>query len=172
MSDGRRTPDSRGRLLVRIGKVTVVRRPLQSMVCSGRLTICDQKFLLSSATYPIRDTTDTGCQIGPTLSHGDAIDDIDGRRCAYLIEASSAAEAIKHPLTMAVHDTRPNRVPRVAVRSCETSDFSSVPDADLRCWSATVRGLGGVACVLLRIWNTRPPPAEEASKIPNWPPFT
>ena len=35
--------DSRGRLLVRIGKVTVVRRPLQSMVCSGRLTICDQK---------------------------------------------------------------------------------------------------------------------------------
>jgi hypothetical protein len=36
--------DSRGRLLVRIGKVTVVRRPLQSMVCSGRLTICDQKY--------------------------------------------------------------------------------------------------------------------------------
>jgi glutaminase len=24
--------------------VTVVRRPLQSMVCSGRLTICDQKY--------------------------------------------------------------------------------------------------------------------------------
>jgi hypothetical protein len=38
--------DSRGRLLVRIGKVTVVRRPLQSMVCSGRLTICDQKFMV------------------------------------------------------------------------------------------------------------------------------
>jgi hypothetical protein len=44
MSDAR-IHDSRGRLLVRIGKVTVVRRPLQSMVCSGRLTICDQKCL-------------------------------------------------------------------------------------------------------------------------------
>src|SRR6476660_8238370 len=34
-----RTHDSHGRLLVRIGKVTVVRRPLQPMVCSGRLTL-------------------------------------------------------------------------------------------------------------------------------------
>jgi hypothetical protein len=41
--------DSRGRLLVRIGKVTVVRRPLQSMVCSGRLTICDQKYSIVDA---------------------------------------------------------------------------------------------------------------------------
>jgi hypothetical protein len=33
-----RHPDSRGQLLVRIGKVTVVRRPPQPMVCGGRLT--------------------------------------------------------------------------------------------------------------------------------------
>ncbi len=38
-----RTHDSHGRLLVRIGKVTVVRRPLQPMVCSGRLTMRSPK---------------------------------------------------------------------------------------------------------------------------------
>jgi hypothetical protein len=77
------------------------------MVCSGRLTICDLRFITPGTRSHIRDTTDTGCQIGPTLSHGDAIDDIDRGGCAYLIEGLSAAEAIKHTLTMAVHDTRP-----------------------------------------------------------------
>ena len=31
--------------------MTVVRRPLQSMVCSGRLTICDQKTSVCRASY-------------------------------------------------------------------------------------------------------------------------
>jgi hypothetical protein len=152
--------------------VTVVRRPLQSMVCSGRLTICDLKFLVSSATYRIRGTSDTGCQIGPTLSHGDAIDDIDGRRRAYLIEGSSAAEAIKHLLTMAVHDTRPNlKSPAwpyvVAKLAISAPSRTLILDAQAPQYEVSE---GSRASPYE--FGTLARPAEEASKIPNWPPFT
>ena len=59
--------DSRGLLLVRIGKVTVVRRPLRSMVCSGRLTMDGQPIFLITS----------GVIFKSTLSRADAIGDID-----------------------------------------------------------------------------------------------
>jgi hypothetical protein len=88
--------DSRGRLLVRIGKVTVVRRPLQSMVCSGRLTICDQKYSTVDAER-IRRTLEA-----PRAVHADwrvSLHQLVAQSNdwpLFLIDVCSAAGATKH----------------------------------------------------------------------------
>lgn len=64
VSDGTGIDDSPGRLLVRIDKAAVVRRPLRPMVRSGRLTICDQRSVRVNRTVRKRPT------IGVLSSHG------------------------------------------------------------------------------------------------------
>ena len=79
--------------------MTVVRRPLQSMVCSGRLTICDLKSLLAPLNIvydsPHR-VTDSECQIGPTLNGTAALEHGRSDGCAYLVDVCSVAAAINH----------------------------------------------------------------------------
>jgi hypothetical protein len=102
--------DSCGRLLVRIGKVTVVRRPLQSMVCSGRLTICDQKchrpagivyaamncaHVLSLSRWK-PGATNLSVMVRAIHQQGDAQALAAFCEIAYLIEVFNAALAIKH----------------------------------------------------------------------------
>ena len=82
--------------------MTVVRRPLQSMVCSGRLTICDLKFVSGALNIVY----------GPTPIPRDAHGHIDVVSAAYLIDASAAAGAIKHTLTSGSRQYLPSQVPR------------------------------------------------------------
>ena len=93
--------------------MTVVRRPLQSMVCSGRLTICDQKSM-ARARNRIRCRVNRAHVLSLCSSKrcatnsgyfGAIYQQLSRRRCnrwqrlcggAYLIEVFNAALAIKH----------------------------------------------------------------------------
>jgi hypothetical protein len=59
--------------------VTVVRRPLQSMVCSGRLTICDLRFIPGRViSYTPPPPIDSHVlKLDQHSPQGDAIDGID-----------------------------------------------------------------------------------------------
>jgi hypothetical protein len=146
--------DSRGRLLVRIGKVTAVRRPLQSLVCSGRLTIRDHEPTRRAGTLQRAAT-------------GAAIDDL-ARLCAYLSRCSTQSpqsnmrnanppmlpdpdscwictlgensESARGP-DVALHTVPPGRITRLrpALRG------------DSRGWSATVRGPGAMSLAQGRV---------------------
>jgi hypothetical protein len=60
-------PVANGRLLVRIGKVTTVRRPLQSMVCSGRFA----RGTVGRRLYGIRRRAFTVCADRPAAEQHD-----------------------------------------------------------------------------------------------------